>query len=450
MFSRRGCLTLLTALVMAACQSAGDDHKPSQKANGTRSSASAKAEPDADVPGQTDAGKPERGAIASESDAELISDAGLESGPDMDASDARAPSAVMDAQAMLDAGDREADATLDAMDAMDASPGHDSGTHDGHDEHDAGLQDAASAQDAPSPAPEHDAQVPPQPATGLPDVKFKLDAVVPAGTETLKCIYGAFPTNRGVIAVPSAESHFTPGSHHLLAYRSDLKSIPVGQTGVWDCSDGSWVLHQRGSYYEAQQPDAHRELPAGVAHEFQPGEVIILQAHYVNTKNVELSAHVELTLHTIDVGEVEQEAGSLIFSDSNILVPPHSRARVTMTCPIARDINPALLWSHMHKRGVHFEATTDDESAADVLGMLYESNDWSEPQPREFPSEGVVLHAGSHITFSCDFENDGNDTFVYGNSAEDNEMCILHGMYWPRMPSNAEQCFGGVTSVAQL
>jgi hypothetical protein len=285
----------------------------------------------------------------------------------------------------------------------------------------------------------------------LADVTFGLDVTVPAGGEMLRCVYGTFPTDRGVIAVPSAESHFTPGSHHLLAYRTALKSIPDGRTGVWDCSDGAWVLQERGSYYEAQQPNAHHELPAGVAHEFQPGEIVILQAHYVNATDADLNAHAELTMHTVDVATVEQEAGSIMFSDPNIVVPAHSRARVTMTCALPSDINPALLWSHMHSRGIHFEASTDDESAAEKLGMLYNGDDWSEPQAREFPSDpAVVLHAGSHITFSCDYENNSDKPFVYGQSAETNEMCILHGMYYPRMATAGELCVGGVTSRSML
>lgn len=287
--------------------------------------------------------------------------------------------------------------------------------------------------------------------SGLPDVQFMMDIDVPAGVEFLKCMYGAFPTDRGVIAVPSAESHYTPGSHHILAYRSDLTSIPDGQTGVWDCSDGAWMMHETGSYYEAQQPDARRDLPAGVAHKFQPGEIVILQSHYVNTTDKDIAAHVVLTMHTVDLQTIQYEAGTILFSNVRIDIAPHSKARVTMTCPIAQDINPALLWSHMHKRALGFVATTDDSAAAATLGTLYSQDDWSEPQPREYPtSPPVTLHAGSHITFSCDYQNDSDATFTYGNSAETNEMCILHGMYWPRMPSMNEQCFGGMSTQTSL
>src|SRR5260221_11840770 len=96
------------------------------------------------------------------------------------------------------------------------------------------------------------------PPSGLPDVVFEMGSSVQPGAESLACMYAVFPRDRGVIAVQSAESHFTPGSHHLLAYRSDLTSIPSGQTGVWSCADGSWVLHDPGSYYQRRQSGRRR------------------------------------------------------------------------------------------------------------------------------------------------------------------------------------------------
>ncbi len=283
------------------------------------------------------------------------------------------------------------------------------------------------------------------------NVTFQFDTQVPAGQEQFKCIYGQFPTD-GITAVAGAESHYTPGSHHLLAYRSDLKEIPDGQTGVWDCRDGSWFVHQRGSYYEAQQPNEERDLPEGIAHKFQPGEVIILQAHYINTTDSDIDAHVELKLHTVDLEDVREEAGTIYFNDTNIEVPPHARAGVTMTCPIPQDINLAFLWSHMHARGTRFVVKTDDPVAAERLGeVLLEEKDWAEPKPREYPEgEQNELHAGSHITFSCEFQNDTDNAFRFGNSAETNEMCILHGMYWPRMSQLSEQCILGRMTAKQV
>ena len=289
--------------------------------------------------------------------------------------------------------------------------------------------------------------------TRLPDVAFEIDVRVDPGEELLRCQYAQMPLDRGIVAVPAVESHYTPGSHHLLAYRTDLNNIPLGQDGDWECYSGGFLQHNRGSYYEAQEPDSYRELPPGIAHKFEPGEVVILQTHYVNASTEALDAHVALTLHTVNPAEVEQEAGSIIFSNTNISVPPHGKQRVTMTCKIPFDIHPAQLWSHMHKWGTRFVATTDDSEAAVALGdSLYTELSWNEPKPRTYPHDPpITIRAGKTITFSCDFENDTNNTLKYGDSAVTNEMCLLHGTYWPRMAMSAgERCQGGVTSRTPL
>lgn len=281
--------------------------------------------------------------------------------------------------------------------------------------------------------------------SAYPDITFQLDLVVPAGAEMHRCMFAQFPST-GVTAVNSVDSHFTPGSHHFLAYRTDLNSIPEDQAGVWPCDDGPGA-HMRGSYYEAQQPDEHRQLPEGIAHEFQPGETLLFEAHYLNPSDNQLNAHVEMIAHTMNVADVKEEAGTIFFNDVNIMVPPHGTSTSMMACVLPQDISLALLWSHMHSRGTHFIANTDDPGAAAALGTLYEEADWSEPKPRTYPSDPpVVLHRGSHITFACDFKNDTDKSFVFGQSAMTNEMCILHGMYWPRMSQLAEQCIGGMTA----
>jgi hypothetical protein len=308
----------------------------------------------------------------------------------------------------------------------------------------AGAAPVGSAQ--PMPSTTATGYVPPPGA--LADIQFEMASTVPPGGETLMCIYAQMPTDRGVIAVPAAESVFTPGSHHLLAYRSDLTAIPDGQTGVvWPCTDGTWMVHERGSYYEAQQPMSSRELPPGVAHRFQPGEVVIIQTHYLNPNTDPLDAHAQLTLHTVDVATVPNEAGSIIFTNANISVPPGGKSRSTMICTLPTDIHPALLWSHMHKQGINFVATTDDQAAAATLGVLYTDTNWDEPNPRSYPYDPpATLHANTHVTFSCDYANPNSYTLTFGQSAEKNEMCILHGMYWPRMSTSGEGCSGGMTS----
>lgn len=276
------------------------------------------------------------------------------------------------------------------------------------------------------------------------DIEFSMETTVGPGSEAQVCRLVQVPSDRGDIAVPSAESHFTAGSHHFLAYRTSMTSMPDGGGDVVDCLATS-APFVTGSYFESQQPDMTHTLPSGIAHVFKPGEVMVLQAHYLNTTTAFINAKISFKLHTMDPAEVQHEAGTILFSNFRLKVPPLSKVTQTETCPVSstNDMNVLLLWSHMHSRAVHFVATTDDGALSGA--PLYETDEWSEPQPRIFDGDSpTTVHIGSHITFSCDYDNPTNSTFVYGPSAQANEMCILHGMYWPRVDSLTEFCFGGV------
>jgi hypothetical protein len=166
----------------------------------------------------------------------------------------------------------------------------------------------------------------------------------------------------------------------------------------------------------------------------------------LNTTAKGIDAHIEFRMHTVDPNEVEHEAGSIFFYNPRITIPPATTVTVTRTCPIGADMNVALLWSHMHSRGVSFKATTNDLQAAARLGDLYATTTWAEPPPREFPADPpATLSAGSAIQYSCTFNNTTSQTIVAGQSAATNEMCILHGMYWPRADSATELCTFGTS-----
>ena len=289
----------------------------------------------------------------------------------------------------------------------------------------------------------------PAPADAGPgDVLFRMAGHVDANGEILDCVYVRMPSDRGKIAAYSAESTFTPGSHHFLVYRTSYDAIPSGEDRVHPCSDAEQIIAITGTYYEAQTPAAHRDLPAGVAHVFKPGEVLLMTAHYLNATPAGFDTQVTFRIHTEAMSKVKHEAGSIFFYNPTIEVPPFSEVTVTRTCPLDHDIELALLWSHMHSRGVRFTATSDDPAAVQRAGDLYDSTTWSEPSPRTFPDDPpVTLHANSSVTYSCTYRNTTSASFVAGQSAATNEMCILHGMYWPRLDSADEMCTGGTSTV---
>jgi hypothetical protein len=301
--------------------------------------------------------------------------------------------------------------------------------------------------------------------SGVPDIVFHMSGRVEAGTEAMFCAYAQMP-KAAKTAVNSAESHYTPGSHHFLVYRTNLTSFPVGEDASHLCgSPGVTVAKmggangltsvesstgQTGSYYEAQTPDTRRDLPTGIAHVFAPGEILMMTAHYLNTTDAAIDSTIEFRLHPMDVKDVKVEAGTFFLLDTQLSIPPHSEVTATKSCPITKDITLGILWSHMHARGYSFRASTDDAAAtAQLGGDVYVQpgpNAWEEPHVQNYPvNPPVILHAGSKLTISCTYQNTTDRTFTFGLSAETAEMCLLHGMYWPRLDGATERCSNGVS-----
>jgi hypothetical protein len=276
------------------------------------------------------------------------------------------------------------------------------------------------------------------------DLTYVMNGWVGGGQELQNCMLVRMPLDRGPIAVHSAESHYTVGSHHFLVYRVEPRDLTADEQTEHLCTPEEEGGDFSPTYYEAQAPDSRRDLPEGVSHVFQPGEILLLTSHYLNVTDQDVPTQVTFTLHTVPVSEVEQEAGSIYFYNPYISIPPGMRVSTTRSCPIPSDINLALLWSHMHSRGIAFNVFTDDERTNGPFGVLYQSKDWSEPKPREYPARPpFTVHAGSKIIYECTFENHTDGTINAGLSAATDEMCILHGMYWPRVDPKIETCLMG-------
>jgi hypothetical protein len=269
------------------------------------------------------------------------------------------------------------------------------------------------------------------------------------GDETQQCKLVQMPSNRGELAVTRIHHEYTAGSHHFLLFRTDLTEIPEGRDVLAPCNEGSgsWMRDVRGVVYAAQQPQGAFDMPDSVGVRFQPGEVLLLQAHYLNTTQDEIAAKVDVKLDLADPNSLSEEAGVLFFYNPQIALAPKSTSAATLTCPVTEDVNLVFASSHMHKRGVGFNATTTDADATAMAGgPLYVSDDWSEPVPRVFESTPpLTVKAGSSISYTCDFENTDTATVVQGESADINEMCMFVGSYWPRRSEAFEWCYGGVT-----
>lgn len=266
---------------------------------------------------------------------------------------------------------------------------------------------------------------------------------VGAGDETHKCQFFVMPEGKHHII---GSSHtYTPGSHHLILFSTDLTSIPVGQDQLADCYEGSaagFMRHARGIVYGAQVPTGEQTMPSGVGLEVASGAVVLMQTHYLNASAQALDARAEVTLTFGDERSITSNAGVLFYYDPFIHVPAQEKdARAQMRCLVPNDITLISAVSHYHKRGYDYAAYLDPTADSLTEAPFYTAKDWDHPQELSSP---LRVTAGSRIRFNCGYDNStGTKAYYQGQSAEDDEMCMFSGLYYPAMTEAVNLCASG-------
>lgn len=238
---------------------------------------------------------------------------------------------------------------------------------------------------------------------------------VPPGAEVYKCQNFANPFGGLPADVASFESHMTGGSHHLLLFYKDGAT----DSAVEDCSG----LEFAATPYSTQIPDDSLDFPAGVAAQIPTDKGFRIQSHYLNVTDKAIEAHVEVTFHLAQPGTVTDHAGVLFVPELQFAIQPNSTQVVNHSCKIPFGMNLLKAASHMHKHGTHFNAAIGGET-------VFETTTWDEPESALY-SPPKTVKKGDTLDFHCTFVNNSANTLTFGESAENNEMCIFVSSFYP-------------------
>jgi hypothetical protein len=152
--------------------------------------------------------------------------------------------------------------------------------------------------------------------------------------------------------------------------------------------------------------------------------------HYFNPNPTPITANVALRLDYDDTGATQQHAAGVFLNDIGISVPGPGTVTRSRTYTMPYDMTFLGGASHMHKRGVGFIATT---AANEVI---YQGTQWDEPPPNTLLPP-IFVPGGSKITVSCTYNNPSSTTYIFGESADLNEMCIYSGVFYPSPTKNS-------------
>jgi hypothetical protein len=270
-------------------------------------------------------------------------------------------------------------------------------------------------------------------------IQLKMVSTIAPGQEIERCKFFQVPADG--LNVNSAVVRYVAGSHHVLLYRTSYMSIPtetkdgkpltVDENGVFDCAEGAaadWEVTGVVAGAQSSKAKNAATFPPGVAAKLPPGNVLIINTHYLNATSKPLVAEARLNLYTLPTKDVVQEGGFLFFYNPFIRVPARGSASSRMRCGLSQDITLISGQSHMHRRGVGYVANVVELDGA--MSEIYESHDWEDVPISEW-LPGMELKKGQAIDYTCQYQNMEDRQVAQGGTTKD-EMCMFLGNYYPR------------------
>ena len=271
------------------------------------------------------------------------------------------------------------------------------------------------------------------------DVVLSMSLTVQPGEELHKCQLAALPTD-SEIDVTTFSHKYTAGSHHFLVYATDFDTIPPEMQGKqYDCVNGDEPImeHTRGMLYGGQSAEGESRLPAGVGFKMKPRQVLLLQAHYLNFTAAPIAAQIRAGFDTAPSSQIKEQAGFLLFYNPFIYVPARGTATSGIRCAVPRDINVISAASHYHQRGTAMRMWVDPSMKEQSATPFHQTNDWEHPVDFHGP---MTVAAGSAFRFECDFANSDTADVFQGPNAATSEMCVLFGLYYPKIEGEFANC----------
>ena len=288
----------------------------------------------------------------------------------------------------------------------------------------------SAAPGAASPAPE---------VASSPSVTFTTSAHVAAGAAATLCQFVVMPDEP--VFVTSFTHSSSNGVHHVYLFRTDLTEVPQGGDAPVDCDDAALapMEHARANVYATESPSGSFDLPAGVGLPTKPGEVFLLQAHYLDagTADVDASAAITLQYTATDPGT---HAGAFFFYDPFIHIAAGQVGHASMRCSIPSDVTVLTTVGSAREHAIGFEAFADPATGT-APEPYYHAPGSADPLPL---AASLPFAAGTHLRFTCTYDNtEGTQEFLQGTSATASEQCILSGLYYPDRGDDFAVCSAG-------
>jgi hypothetical protein len=258
-----------------------------------------------------------------------------------------------------------------------------------------------------------------------------------AGQEETVCIVKPLG-NAEDLLLTGFDMNLAPGSHHLIAYRTDAGEVDT----PYACAPFTGVAIGKDVPLAFANADTVSfAFPAGVGIELPAQSMVKIEAHYINATAKALEGKGTVTLHATPKASAGtfQVADFMAFGTFNINIPPNSSMSTGPVFQAAEaGLHMNLITTHEHRLGTRAQVWASSK-AGDLSTKIADDKDWASPAWTKL-SPQVDFDGTNGLTFQCDWTNTTDKTITFGESALD-EMCIVAGYYYPS--KGVYGCFDG-------
>lgn len=245
-------------------------------------------------------------------------------------------------------------------------------------------------------------------------------ASLAAGEDQTMCLRWTAPEDIDIVALQGTLG--PAAGHHALVL---VHEVPSGPDGVSPCSEGE--LMDASSDFQmiagvSYESDGVRyefpTSPAAIGLRVREGQQLILDAHFLNAGAEPVDACASIDFELGEILVPLQFRTILPEEQYDLVVPANGNVDATYEEPIGESFRVAAASSHMHEGGRSFRL-----SVVESEQVLYESTDWSDPVPRAFDAERVIVDGAHTFRLDCSFVNETTTDRRFPQ-----EMCV-GGLY---------------------
>ena len=155
------------------------------------------------------------------------------------------------------------------------------------------------------------------------------------GEEKFYCYYTTLP-NAEATGIHRVASSMTPGSHHMIVFKSRSAQQPDGTMA--ECENfgmGSGGLADIPVWlYAAQDPEVQFTMPQDVGVSIAASQPVIVNMHYINQSDAPLTANVHVDLEAYRPSFAFTQAHSYVTLNTEIDVPAGATGSAGGTCDV--------------------------------------------------------------------------------------------------------------------